>query len=345
MYRGAVLSILITTLLADSVGSQPQSDSWPMFGHDSRRSRLSGAKWGDSRGARIRWRFLGREASAASTPVYNSSAYYVGCTTSSEINLTTGIATPLGGLLAAKNDRSAPSCNSDFKVSGSSAAVGIDGSLYVGLAAGFLAGVGGISQRNGTFLSSCGPVSSSPAIDARGIVYFTAGVDSVFAVDSFGGVLWNVSVDSLGSSPALDPAGSRVYVATLNGAIFALNSSTGAMLWTVSLLSSASLSSGSSSQISSFRLSFRSTPSVSQDGSTLYIVSADNALIAFDLTQANLLPAGSSEKSDVIRSSFVLWGKSLNKQQSSRLVKLPYESSPVSVVGKNALRVGGGRYF
>jgi outer membrane protein assembly factor BamB len=81
------------------------------------------------------------------------------------------------------------------------------------------------------------PITSTPAWDAAGRIFFGS-MDSVFrALDAQGNELWAVplpfqSVPAITSSPALSDDGEIVYVGSSGNALRALSASNGSVLWT-----------------------------------------------------------------------------------------------------------------
>ena len=75
--------------------------------------------------------------------------------------------------------------------------------------------------------------SSSPAITADGtVIVGSSEVASVFAL-KFGALVWQFSTShSFESSPALSPDGSAVFIACWDSKMYALNMTSGAVLWT-----------------------------------------------------------------------------------------------------------------
>lgn len=158
---------------------------------------------------RVKWRFPAAGPVDAGPALSRDGRIYVACRTSFFYALDTA------GILLWQ-----------YNVGGtlSSAAVGQDGTVYVG---------GGDEDRScyafwpdGTvrwrYVVGCG-VHSSPAIGTDGTVYFGAQDGGVYAVDSSGGLRWKYQTGGrVLSGPVLDEAG-VVYAGSYDGYLYALN--------------------------------------------------------------------------------------------------------------------------
>jgi outer membrane protein assembly factor BamB len=320
--------------------SQPQEGSvWPMFGHDARRSRFSSEAWNAnaSLGARALWTLhVSSDFTIGSTPVSATSMLYTfGCQSTATSILS-------GNSTVFENARPADARASCYP-SPSSPAIGRGGSIYVG------SPYSGFFVANGSLVPTIGDVASSPVIDSRGCAYFTTTKGSVYAVNNSGvnftGVVrWavhDIAGTAMVSSPALDPAGTRVYVTSALGNVFALECTTGELLWSVAV----TLENVGASIV------FRGSPAVSANGAVLYVVCSFNWLIAFDLVAANALSRGSyavtpsSTSGRTVNSgglfttankktlSAVLWTYDLGYTTSATATTsdaVQFESSPVS---------------
>lgn len=283
------------------------------------------------RGTRIVWAAHGDAVSYASTPVSDEgSVYYFGCASFSA-NVTSGASVALGGVFASAEVQGV--CRASVAAAApmtptSSAAVNAAGALFTGTPYGpyFIANFGGHARSNGTLVTTDGVVSSSPVIDSSGAVFFTTSIGTVYSLASDGAIRW-VAYYAAGygsvSTPALDPTGGQLYIASYYSAISALNSSTGEFLWSFFFSpSSASL------------LSFRSSPAIADDGHALYIVAKSNVLIAVNLTAANAIPRGMSvTSSSYSNAELVLWAYDMGYPGVD--VEAPFESSPVSALTVN----------
>jgi outer membrane protein assembly factor BamB len=155
-----------------------------------------------------------------------------------------------GGSLQALFFGVCPNGIADFSVStvgiGSSPAVGPDGTVYFGANDGQLRSIESTGTFNWAF-STSGPILTAPVVQADGdtttAVYVASGVGAtggrIFKVASTGQLdsTFNFAgpngapVGAILSSPAL--AGSRLYVGSVDGNIYAFDSETGQFIWAV----------------------------------------------------------------------------------------------------------------
>ena len=151
----------------------------------------------------------------------------------------------------------------------SSAAIGIDGTIYVGSYDGNLYAV----TDNGT---SCavkwkyptgGPIYSSPAIGADGTIYVGSSDDNLYAISPAGALNWKYATKGpIYSSPAIDSYG-IIYVGSEDNNLYALTTryGTAVLVWTAPFATGGPI---------------YSSPAVSADRTTVYIGSSDFNLYA-----------------------------------------------------------------
>jgi outer membrane protein assembly factor BamB len=142
----------------------------------------------------------------------------------------------------------------------SSAAVGSDGTIYVGLGdANMLAAVNG----DGTVLwnfNADGYVYSSPAIDSEGSIYISSGNGTFYSIRRDGTEKWNLPLAESATGATIGPDGT-IYVGTIAHRLHALNPD-GTEKWSFEALKQVN-----------------SAPAIAPDG-TVYFGSADGYLYA-----------------------------------------------------------------
>ena len=115
----------------------------------------------------------------------------------------------------------------------SSAALGADGSLYVGAGSGVVALDAATGHQKWRF-DTGGDVESSPTLAPDGTLYFGADDARVYALDSSKGTLkWYFEFpdgSDTDSSPALGTDGT-VYIGSDKGSLYALNGQQGTLIW------------------------------------------------------------------------------------------------------------------
>ncbi|MGH7996351.1 MAG: S8 family serine peptidase [Opitutaceae bacterium] len=187
-------------------------------------------------------------------------------------------------------------------------AIAPDGTIYSGTDADVLYAIASNGSPKWTF-DAGGPIYTSAAIDAGGQVYFGTLTGACFAVNAQGRQVWTQTLgNSVTSSPALGSNGA-VYLGCYDHKLYALDSGTGAILWTYLMAGEVRASSpvvaagpdgkdviiigdydgqvyainadGSLSRTFATGAQIRSSPAIS--GTALYFGSADHKLYAFDI--------------------------------------------------------------
>lgn len=156
----------------------------------------------------------------------------------------------------------------------SSAAIGPDGTLYVGSRNGFVYAIDPESKEEiWSFETDDWITRSSPVVDANSNVYFGSIDNKVYGLDANGAELWSFETnDAVISSPALG-ADDTLYVGSTDGRVYALDSMNGHKIWsfeTESLIIASP--------------SVDSSPALGADG-TVYIGAYDNNVYALDSSE------------------------------------------------------------
>ena len=154
----------------------------------------------------------------------------------------------------------------------SSAAVGADGSIYVGSQSdGALIALDRKTGRVAWSQVTGGAVSSTPALGANGSLYVGSEDSNFYSIDiKSGSILWTYKTGGpVSSSPAIGTDGT-VYVGSQDGTLYALNGTTGALRWSHATTGP-----------------ILASPAIGPDG-TVYITSSDQSIYAFNPAQGNL---------------------------------------------------------
>ena len=152
------------------------------------------------------------------------------------------------------------------------------------------------SSVNFIFSMSKYQISSSPAIDMYGYIYFGSQDYHLYKITSSGSLIWSYgSGGSFISSPALSYNNEVVYCGNTDTYLYAVASSTGSLIW----------------KMYSFA-SITSSPYVYGVGveSVIFIGSTASAWFGINATNGNILMSGTSEAA-IDYSSIVLYKNSL----------------------------------
>jgi len=116
---------------------------------------------------------------------------------------------------------------------GGAAALGADGSAYVGLTGQVIAlWDDGTVKWASPFRFTSGSSPSPMLIDKNGILYFGADDKQVYAVNSDGAAKWSYTTGgAIRYGCATSPDGASVYATSSDGCVYALNSANGTLKW------------------------------------------------------------------------------------------------------------------
>ncbi len=151
---------------------------------------------------------------------------------------------------------------------GSSPVLGSDGTVYIGASGVSDGGMYAINGKGAAIrwrFQTGGPIVSTPAVGANGLLYFGSNDFNFYALSAATGALkWKLETGGdVQSSPTIGSDGT-VYFGSNDGNLFAVNGSTGAVKWTY------------------FTGAFvRTSPSIGPDG-TVYFGSRDTYVYAVD---------------------------------------------------------------
>jgi large repetitive protein len=122
---------------------------------------------------------------------------------------------------------------------GGSAALGADGTAYVGLTGQLLAlGSGGTAKWASPFRFTPGCAPSPTLVDQGGTLYFGADDKNVYAVNPDGTGKWSYTTGgTVRYGCAVSADGSTIYATSGDGRVYALNSSNGALRWKTAAIS------------------------------------------------------------------------------------------------------------
>jgi outer membrane protein assembly factor BamB len=154
--------------------------------------------------------------------------------------------------------------------------IGPDGTVYAGSWDGRLYAIDGTSGSLKWAFSTGGVLTGSPAVGADGTIFIGSNDSFLYAIHSDGSQKWvSEAVPSyapISGSPALNASGDVIYFGNDDGEFFALDATTGNLLWSVSVASIHPPASGTSVAISG-------APAIDQDGS-IYFACENNYLYA-----------------------------------------------------------------
>lgn len=121
-----------------------------------------------------------------------------------------------------------------------------------------------------------GNIGSSAAINPlNGDLYVGSANYYVYAYNSLGVSKWRFKTEGfVGSSPAVSADGSKLYVGSYDGSLYALDTSSGASVWTVPFTTAGEI---------------YSSPAISNDGTAIYVGSSDGQVYAIDAGTGLLL--------------------------------------------------------
>lgn len=124
---------------------------------------------------------------------------------------------------------------------GGTAALGLDGSVYIGATGQIVALTsGGLPVWASPFRFSGTAVPTSVQIDRGGTLYFGTDDYNVYAVNPDGTGKWSFSVGSaVRNAVSMSPDGSTLYVTPSDGRVYAINSSNGTLKWKTAAISAA----------------------------------------------------------------------------------------------------------
>lgn len=122
---------------------------------------------------------------------------------------------------------------------GGSAALGADGSVYIGLSGQLIALTNfGVSKWSTSYRFTASSTPTSILIDNSGTLYFGADDKYIYAVNTDGTSKWSYATGgSIRYGLSTSPDGSTVYATSSDGRIYAINSTTGALRWKTNAIS------------------------------------------------------------------------------------------------------------
>ena len=117
---------------------------------------------------------------------------------------------------------------------GSSAAVGLDDTVYIGSNDGYMYALNGQTGKLKWKFNAGGIIESSPLLSRTGVLYFGCKTtNTVYALNaSTGAVIWSyVTGNFVVSSPAISRDGATIYIGSWDHYVYALSASTGGLRW------------------------------------------------------------------------------------------------------------------
>ncbi len=114
----------------------------------------------------------------------------------------------------------------------SSAAIGIDGTVYIGSDDRNLYAIDpDTGQEIWRFMTN-GEINSSPAVGSDGTIYFGSADGNLYAVSPSGNKKWSFNIGNfIYSSPAISADGRTVYVGSSDNHMYAINATSGTYKW------------------------------------------------------------------------------------------------------------------